>query len=126
MEFPALPVFAGVSVNFLCMVRPSTTTGISTSPMSPEKPPPEAMVIVNKILCRTPLSVDDLLDGMINWPDNADPTAWYYVDVQEATNGHEYEWLDKEQTHEHWTQLDNKEEKQSFLIRLLHLFRGKG
>ena len=86
----------------------------------------EAMVIVNKILCRTPLSVDDLLDGMINWPDNADPTAWYYVDVQEATNGHEYEWLDKEQTHEHWTQLDNKEEKQSFLIRLLHLFRGKG
>lgn len=86
----------------------------------------EAMVIVNKILCRTPQSVDDLLPGMINWPDNADPTAWYYIDVQEATNGHEYEWLDKEQTHEHWTELDNKEEKQSFLIRWIRTLRNKG
>jgi hypothetical protein len=67
--------------------------------------------------------VDDLLEGMIEWPDNADPTAWYYIAVQEATNGHDYKWMDKEQTHEHWTKLDNQEEKQSFLIRLLHLFR---
>ena len=27
---------------------------------------------------------------MIQWPDNANRTIWYYADVQEATNSHEY------------------------------------
>jgi hypothetical protein len=83
----------------------------------------EAMAITNRVLCRQPETVDDLLEGMIEWPDNADPTAWYYIDVQEATNGHDYTWKDSSKDHERWTNLDNQEEKQSFLIRLLHLFR---
>ena len=28
---------------------------------------------------------------MIFWPDNANENAWYYIDIQEATNSHEYE-----------------------------------
>ena len=27
---------------------------------------------------------------MTVWPDNSDENAWYYLDVQEATNGHGY------------------------------------
>jgi hypothetical protein len=28
---------------------------------------------------------------MKTWSDNADTSAWYYREVQEATNSHEYE-----------------------------------
>ena len=28
---------------------------------------------------------------MNNWNDNLDTNAWYYADVQEATNSHDYE-----------------------------------
>ena len=81
----------------------------------------ETMVIINKMLGRTPQSVDDLLDGMITWPDNADPTAWYYIDVQEATNGHDY--TKHANGCETWTLLKNEEEKESFLERILNFFR---
>ena len=27
---------------------------------------------------------------MLKWPDNMDTNKWYYADVQEATNSHEY------------------------------------
>ena len=81
----------------------------------------ETMVIINKMLGRTPQSVDDLLDGMITWPDNADPTAWYYLDVQEATNGHDY--TKHANGCETWTLLKNEEEKESFLERILNFFR---
>ena len=81
----------------------------------------ETMVIINKMLGRTPQSVDDLLDGMIIWPDNADPTAWYYLDVQEATNGHDY--TKHANGCETWTLLKNEEEKESFLERILNFFR---
>ena len=27
---------------------------------------------------------------MKTFPDNADPTAWYYIAIQEAANGHTY------------------------------------
>ena len=30
-----------------------------------------------------------MLPGMVTWRDNS-PSAWYYEDVQEATNSHEY------------------------------------
>ncbi len=46
--------------------------------------------MVNRVLQRIPETADDLLDGMILWPDNADSVAWYYLAVQEATNSHAY------------------------------------
>ena len=83
----------------------------------------ETMAIINRVLCRQPETVDDLLDGMIKWPDNADTAEWYYLVVQEATNGHKYEW--KDNGFERWTEMNNEEEKQSFLNRLSNLFTGK-
>lgn len=32
-----------------------------------------------------------MLPDMTTWPDNMDRSAWYYADVQEATNSHDYE-----------------------------------
>ena len=49
----------------------------------------EAMTLVNRALDRHP-DADHFLKDMITWPDNSDTTAWYYEDVQEATNSHEY------------------------------------
>jgi len=40
---------------------------------------------------------------MIKWPDNADLQKWYYLDVQEASNSHDYDR--KENGAEKWTQL---------------------
>ena len=34
---------------------------------------------------------DHLLDDMITWPDNMDTNAWYYANMQEATNSHDYD-----------------------------------
>ena len=31
-------------------------------------------------------------DEMITWPDNS-YGAWYYADMQEATNSHDYDWI---------------------------------
>ena len=64
----------------------------------------EACSIINRTLDRIP-DADHLLpvDGMKNWPDN-NPGDWYYADMQEATNGHEYEWItDDGKTVENWT-----------------------
>lgn len=64
----------------------------------------EACSIVNRTLDRIP-DEDHLLpvDDMRNWPDNL-AGAWYYADMQEATNGHEYEWItDNGKTVENWT-----------------------
>ena len=70
----------------------------------------EACAIVNRTLGRVP-DADHLLpeDAMKTWPDNPE-TAWYYADMQEATNGHEYEWITKDGNKvEEWTEimLDN-------------------
>ena len=53
----------------------------------------EACAIVNRTLGRVP-DADHLLpaDEMKTWPDNPE-SAWFYADMQEATNGHEYEWI---------------------------------
>ena len=37
---------------------------------------------------------------MIEWPDNMDTSTWYYAQVQEATNSHDYEKFD---AYEVWT-----------------------
>ena len=47
----------------------------------------EAVTLINRVLDRDTLTSSSLLDGMKTWPDNAQ-TAWYYLAVQEATNGH--------------------------------------
>lgn len=49
----------------------------------------EAVTMINRVLRRNPGSKDDLLSGMKVWPDNPEG-AWYYLEVQEATNGHEF------------------------------------
>ena len=48
----------------------------------------EAMTIVNRTLDRHP-DADHFLADMKTWPDNLE-SAWYYEQVQEATNSHEY------------------------------------
>lgn len=66
----------------------------------------EAMALVNRALGRAP-HADHLLDDMIAWPDNMNDDKWYYADVQEATNSHNYETeYDSEKTaYEEWTKL---------------------
>lgn len=63
----------------------------------------EAMTIVNRVLKRAPHK-DQLLDDMIEWPDNMNTGAWYYAAVQEATNSHKY-YLDDD-GFEVWTELE--------------------
>jgi len=48
----------------------------------------ETAAIVNRVLHRLPRNVDSLLPGMVTWPDNMDPTAWFYLYIQEASNSH--------------------------------------
>ena len=62
----------------------------------------EAMTMINRVLNRLPEDEDDLLDGMNVWPDNQ-PSAWYYLAVQEATNSHDF--TRKGDVHERWTKL---------------------
>lgn len=62
----------------------------------------EAVTMINRVLRRNPDSKDDLLSGMKVWPDNPEG-AWYYLEVQEATNGHEFHR--KADGHEKWTVL---------------------
>ena len=64
----------------------------------------EAVTIVNRVLGRVPHE-DHLLDEdeMNVWPDNL-YGAWYYADIQEATNSHDYDWIRVDsETVERWT-----------------------
>ena len=65
----------------------------------------EAMTMVNRTIDRHPHE-DHLLEDMIVWPDNPE-TAWYYEQVQEATNSHEYTMNtdDEQNPYEIWTNL---------------------
>ena len=65
----------------------------------------EAMTMVNRTIDRHP-DADHLLDDMITWPDNPE-TAWYYEQVQEATNSHAYTMNtdDEQNPYEIWTEL---------------------
>ena len=64
----------------------------------------ETMTLVNRVLNRQPETEDDLLPNMTVWTDNANPKAWYYLAVQEATNSHYYEFKTNSQ-YEKWTEL---------------------
>lgn len=59
----------------------------------------EVVTIVNRVLNRKPV-LHGLTPYMLEWPDNMDTTAWYYLDMQEATNSHDFE---REGDHELWT-----------------------
>lgn len=53
----------------------------------------EACTIINRTLGRAPDKGHLLPESeMLTWPDNPE-SAWYYAQMQEATNSHEYKWL---------------------------------
>ena len=64
----------------------------------------ETMTLVNRVLNRQPETEDDLLPNMTVWTDNANPKAWYYLAVQEATNSHYYKFKTNSK-YEKWTEL---------------------
>lgn len=62
----------------------------------------EACTIVNRTLGRAPHAAGLLPEsGMNLWPDNMDASAWYYAQIQEATNSHDFVWAGE---FEQWTQ----------------------
>ena len=70
----------------------------------------EACTIVNRTLGRKPHE-DHLHEDMILWPDNPAPGErghqWYYEQIQEATNSHDYVMA---QVYENWTAiLENRD-----------------
>ena len=66
----------------------------------------EAVTMVNRTLDRHP-DPDHFLEDMLVWPDNLDTEAWYYADIQEATNSHEYQTKKDAQGNEYevWTKI---------------------
>lgn len=62
----------------------------------------EAMTIINRVLNRIPEDESDLLHGMNVWPD-CDPSDWFYLAVQEATNSHDFKH--KAGNYESWTRM---------------------
>ncbi len=64
----------------------------------------EAMTIINRALNRLPEDTSDLLEGMEVFVDNSDASAWYYLNIQEATNSHDFV-IKADNVHEKWTSL---------------------
>jgi len=64
----------------------------------------ETAAVINRMLDRLPEGLEDLLDGMHIWPDNANPDAWYFLYIQEASNSHTYV-RKADGVHEKWVQL---------------------
>ena len=66
----------------------------------------EAVTLVNRTLDRHP-DPDHFLEDMLVWPDNLDTGQWYYADMQEATNSHEYQVKKDAQGNEYevWTKV---------------------
>lgn len=50
----------------------------------------ETVSLVNRMLGRADLTLDSLMKDMKTWPDNEDTSAWFYLAIQEATNGHDF------------------------------------
>ena len=63
----------------------------------------ETMAVLNRVLERNPQYTSDLLSGMNTFSDNQKTSAWYYLDVQEATNSHTY--TRKTNGYEYWNKL---------------------
>lgn len=65
----------------------------------------ETFAMINRVLDRQTESVSDLLptSEMNMWSDNMNENAWYYKDIQEATNYHKCDRVDQS-TYEKWTE----------------------
>ena len=61
----------------------------------------EAVHVMNKILDRDTITKESFIKGMKEWPDN-NKDAWYYLDIQEATNEHLYDVKDGKEI---WTSI---------------------
>ena len=88
-----------------CAAKKGWIAGYPDGTFGPERLATRAEVatLINRVLNRDPESPDDLLPGMIEWPDNMDAEVWYYLPIQEATNSHDYERETK--STETWVQL---------------------
>ena len=64
----------------------------------------EATAIINRMLNRQLESTEDLLPDMITWSDNTNQNAWFYLDIQEATNSHNFE-IKEGGVYERWTEI---------------------
>ncbi|MCD7946868.1 MAG: InlB B-repeat-containing protein [Oscillospiraceae bacterium] len=50
----------------------------------------EVATLIDRVTGRHLEDISDLLTGMVTFPDNMDQTTWYYLDIQEAINSHQY------------------------------------
>ncbi len=50
----------------------------------------EVATLVDRVTGRHLEDKSVLLTGMVTFPDNMDQTVWYYLDIQEAINSHQY------------------------------------
>lgn len=66
----------------------------------------EAMTLINKVLNRE-VDKDGLLADAKQWPDNQEG-KWYYYQVLEATNSHDYERRSADSYVENWTAITQK------------------
>ena len=64
--------------------------GFDGAEFDPDRPLTRAELarILNRLLDRSPASLDALLIGMPLWTDNSDAEAWYFLDMQEAGTDH--------------------------------------
>ena len=62
----------------------------------------EACALVNRMLSRYPDKSNIKIDGLIVWPD-CQSDNWFYEDIMEATNSHEYVLDDAKNSTERWT-----------------------
>lgn len=78
--------------------------GLDGSVFYPDKPLCRARFaeIINRLLRRTPQSLDDLMIGMPLWTDNLDTQTWYFLIMQEASVTHTASGTD---ICPHWTGL---------------------
>ena len=64
----------------------------------------EAMTMINRMLGRNPQILVNT-NGMLTFWDNTDTTIWFYIEVQEAANGHDY--FRGDDGHELWIRVKN-------------------
>ncbi len=72
----------------------------------------EVVTVINRVLNRKVETESDMVEGMKTWPDNADKEKWYYLDIQEAANSHEYNL--KENGYEKWIKLTSNPDWTAF------------
>ncbi|NLY19831.1 MAG: S-layer homology domain-containing protein [Tissierellia bacterium] len=63
----------------------------------------EVATLMNAVLDRTPHK-DYMLNSMKKWSDNSNTNSWYYAQIQEATNSHEFE-RSNVNNRERWTKI---------------------